>query len=178
VKPRTPSRQHQGLGRPATLPCPRNQEPKIANSQGFPSWSLFSEPSLGHLSSHGCARFAIYYRLFSGMSICLVVRFSKLAAIPPPGKVASRPPGPATPARQPIGTAAGIRATCRMGRRIAAPRRRRRKNRARRIPWRAAVIPTIPGKSLSRPQKRSGAVKEWPDGQRPGCRARRANQLP
>ncbi len=48
-----------------------------------------------HLSSHGCARFAIYYRLFLGMSICLVVRFSKLRIIPPPGKVVG--PAPTTP---------------------------------------------------------------------------------
>jgi len=87
VKPRTPSRQHQGLGRPATLPCPRNQESKTAHSQSFPSWSLISENVFGHLSTHGCSRFAIYYRLFSGMSICFVVRFSKLATIPLPGNV-------------------------------------------------------------------------------------------
>ncbi len=47
---------------------------------------------LGHQSFHGCARFAIYYRLFSEMSICLVARFSKLAIIRPHDKFTS--PGP------------------------------------------------------------------------------------
>jgi hypothetical protein len=73
----TPSRQHQGLGRRATLPRLGNQEPKTANSQVFPSWLLFPETCLGHPSHHGCTTFAIYYRLFSTLSIRFGQGFSQ-----------------------------------------------------------------------------------------------------
>lgn len=98
---RTPFRQHQGPGRRATLPRQRNQEPKIANFPVFPAWLLFPEVSFGHPSHHGCTMFAIYYRLFSTMSIHVAAGWPKKSKEKPTRRAAPASPRGASRALSP-----------------------------------------------------------------------------